>query len=156
MGLIANLASYARVNEYGFIETPYRKCLEGVIQEEFEYYSALGEKRKTISQAAIDFDKENVITAKSVIVRQDGDIKIVAPKDIDLIDLGPNQIGIGCRSLVPFLENDDANRALMGANMQRQAVPLIKSRAPLVGTGMERFVARDAGVTTTARRDGVV
>ena len=156
VGLIASLASYARVNEYGFIETPYRKCIDGVIQESSEYYSALNEKGKTISQAAIKFDDSNTITAKSVIVRQDGDIKIVAPKDVDLIDLSPNQMVSVAASLVPFLENDDANRALMGANMQRQAVPLIKSRAPLVGTGMERFVARDAGVTTTAKRDGVV
>ena len=155
VGLIASLASYARVNKYGFIETPYRTCVDGKITDQSKYYSALDEQGYTISQAAIP-TKGDTITATSIIVRQDGDIKIVEPKDVELIDVSPNQMVSVAASLVPFLENDDANRALMGANMQRQAVPLIKSRAPLVGTGMEAFVARDAGVTTTARRNGVV
>jgi DNA-directed RNA polymerase subunit beta len=156
VGLIASLASYARVNKYGFIETPYRKCVDGKLTGDVKYYSALDEKGFSISQAAIAMRDNTEITAQSVIVRQDGDIKIVQPQDVNLIDVSPNQMVSVAASLVPFLENDDANRALMGANMQRQAVPLIKSRAPLVGTGMEAFVARDAGVTTTAKRNGVV
>ena len=156
VGLIASLSSFARVNEHGFIETPYRKVVKGKVTNDVEYLMALDEKGKTIVEAAASLDDNNEFTNEFVIARKDSDVLLFNREEIDLMDVGPNQMVSVAASLVPFLENDDANRALMGSNMQRQAVPLVKNRAPLVGTGMERIVARDSGVTTRVKRDGVV
>src|SRR5512137_2082999 len=156
IGLIASLSTYARVNEYGFVETPYRKAEKGRVTEEVEFYSALEEEKHVIAQANAPVDRKGNFLGTTVSCRKGGEFVQVKPEEVDLMDVSPNQLVSVAAALVPFLENDDANRALMGSNMQRQAVPLIRTEAPLVGTGMEAIVARDSGVTMVARRDGVV
>jgi DNA-directed RNA polymerase subunit beta len=155
IGLISSLSTFGRVNEYGFIQTPYRKISEGKITEEVAFYSALEEENHTIAQAKIPV-KSGKIEAEFVPARRHGETVLARKEEIDLMDVAPNQLVSIAASLIPFLENDDANRALMGSNMQRQAVPLLKSQAPLVGTGMERLVARDSGVNVIARHGGIV
>ena len=157
IGLIASLSTYARVNRYGFIETPYRAVTDShVSAEEPAYYSALDEEGHVIAQANAALGEAFKLLDDSVSARRAGDFVIVPPERIDLMDVSPNQLVSVAASLIPFLENDDANRALMGSNMQRQAVPLLVTTAPLVGTGMEQVVARDSGVTSVARNNGVV
>jgi len=156
IGLINSLATYARVNQYGFIETPYRAFVKGKVQDEVRYISAMEEGRYIIAQANAQLDKNNKFIEELVPVRRQGDFGLARPEDIDLIDVSPKQLVSVAAALIPFLENDDANRALMGSNMQRQAVPLIKSEAPYVGTGMEATVARDSGVVIIAKRSGIV
>jgi len=156
IGLIASLSTYARVNEFGFIETPYRKVDSGEVTDQVEFYSALQEEGHYIAQSITGTDKKNNITVPMVSARHNGDIVTSKSEEINLMDVSPNQLVSVAASLIPFLENDDANRALMGSNMQRQAVPLIKTAAPLIGTGMEGIVARDSGVTLVAKREGVV
>jgi DNA-directed RNA polymerase subunit beta len=156
IGLIASLSTYARVNEYGFVETPYRKVEKGRVTDEVSFYSALEEEKHIIAQANASVDKRGAFTDHAVSCRKEGEYVHVKPEDVDLMDVSPNQLVSVAASLVPFLENDDANRALMGSNMQRQAVPLLRTQAPLVGTGIEAIVARDSGVTVVAKRDGVV
>jgi DNA-directed RNA polymerase subunit beta len=156
IGLIASLSTYARVNQYGFIETPYRIVNDATPSEQISYFSALAEENQCIAQATAATDKDGALSEKLVSARKGGEFALVPANQVTLMDVSPNQLVSVAASLVPFLENDDANRALMGSNMQRQAVPLIRTEAPLVGTGMERVVARDSGVTTTARRGGTV
>jgi DNA-directed RNA polymerase subunit beta len=156
IGLINSLATYARVNQYGFIESPYRRVRDGRVTDEVVYLSAMDEGRYAIAQANVEIDGEGRITAELTNCRKGGEFVMLHPQDIDLIDVSPKQLVSVAAALIPFLENDDANRALMGSNMQRQAVPLIRSEAPLVGTGMEETVARDSGVTIIARRSGIV
>ncbi len=156
IGLINSLATYARVNPYGFIESPYRKVVGGKVTDEVVYLSAMEEGRYAIAQANVEVDGHNRIKADLTNCRKGGDFVMAQPQHIDFIDVSPKQLVSVAAALIPFLENDDANRALMGSNMQRQAVPLIRADAPLVGTGMEETVARDSGVTIIARRSGVV
>jgi len=156
IGLINSLATYARVNQYGFIETPYRAVVKGKVEDKVRYISAMEEGRYIIAQANAQLDKNNKFVEELVPVRRQGDFGLARPEDIDLIDVSPKQLVSVAAALIPFLENDDANRALMGSNMQRQAVPLIKAEAPYVGTGMEATVARDSGVVIIAKRSGVV
>jgi DNA-directed RNA polymerase subunit beta len=156
IGLIASLSTYARVNDFGFVETPYRKVKEGRVSDEVLYLSALEEEEHTIAQANALLDAKNVFTADLVSSRIGGEFTMVRPEAVEFMDVSPNQLVSVAAALIPFLENDDANRALMGSNMQRQAVPLLRTEAPLVGTGMEKVVARDSGVTIVARRSGVV
>ncbi|MBL8613041.1 MAG: DNA-directed RNA polymerase subunit beta [Myxococcales bacterium] len=156
IGLIASLSTYARVNEYGFVETPYRRAGEGKVTDEISWFSALEEEGKYIAQAGSHMDEKGRFKDSLVSARLNGDFHLVTPDMIQLMDVAPNQMVSVAAALVPFLEHDDANRALMGANMQRQAVPLIRSQAPYVGTGMENRLARDSGVCIVARRDGVV
>ena len=156
IGLIASLSTYARVNEFGFIETPYRTVLEGRVTDEVKFYTALEEEGHNIAQCDTPSDKKGRITTQFVQARHNGEYVTVPPDQVTLMDVSPNQLVSVAASLVPFLENDDANRALMGSNMQRQAVPLVRADAPVIGTGLEGIVARDSGVTIVARRDGVV
>jgi DNA-directed RNA polymerase subunit beta len=156
IGLIASLSTFARVNEFGFVETPYRKVGEAKVTDEVVWFSALEEEGKYIAQATASLDERGKFKEATVSARYNGDFKIVAADQIQLMDIAPNQMVSVAAALVPFLEHDDANRALMGANMQRQAVPLLTSRAPLVGTGMEHRLARDSGVCVVARRPGIV
>jgi len=156
IGLIASLSTYARVNEYGFVETPYRRAGEGTVSKDVNWYSALEEEAKFIAQASAATDESGQFSESLVSSRLNGDFQMVTPDMIQLMDVAPNQMVSVAANLIPFLEHDDANRALMGANMQRQAVPLIRSWAPLVGTGMESKLARDSGVCVLARRDGVI
>lgn len=156
IGLINSLATFARVNPYGFIETPYRKVNQGVVSDEVIYLSAMDESRYTIAQANAPTDKNSRFLEELVQCRKGGDYLVARPDAIEYMDVSPRQLVSVAAALIPFLENDDANRALMGSNMQRQAVPLVKSQAPLVGTGMEAQVASDSGVTTVARYAGVV
>jgi DNA-directed RNA polymerase subunit beta len=156
IGLINSLATYARVNQYGFIESPYRKVVDGRVTDDVIYLSAMEEGRYAIGQADIEVDPKGRIAADLTNCRKNGDFILCKPEDVDLIDVSPKQLVSVAAALIPFLENDDANRALMGSNMQRQAVPLIRTEAPLVGTGMEETVARDSGVTIIARRSGIV
>jgi DNA-directed RNA polymerase subunit beta len=156
IGLIASLSTYARVNEFGFVETPYRKVEGGLVSNEVAFYSALEEEKHTIAQANAEMDKKGKFVQDLVSARRGGEFVQARPEDVDLMDVSPNQLVSVAASLIPFLENDDANRALMGSNMQRQAVPLLRTAAPLVGTGIEAIVARDSGVTVVAKRDGVV
>jgi DNA-directed RNA polymerase subunit beta len=156
IGLINSLATYARVNQYGFIESPYRRVAEGKVTDEVVYLSAMEEGRYAIAQANVEIDDKGRVKADLTNCRKGGDFVMARPQDIDFIDVSPKQLVSVAAALIPFLENDDANRALMGSNMQRQAVPLIRAEAPLVGTGMEETVARDSGVTIIARRSGVV
>ena len=156
IGLINSLATYARVNQYGFIESPYRKVEDGKVTDEVIYLSAMNEGRYSIAQANVPIDADGRIAEELTNCRKNGDFVLCRPEDVDLIDVSPKQLVSVAAALIPFLENDDANRALMGSNMQRQAVPLIRAEAPLVGTGMEETVARDSGVTIIARRAGVV
>ena len=158
IGLISSLGVYAKVNGMGFIETPYRKVNNGrlVLDSDPVYLSAEEEEGKLIAQANIEIDKEGNITAENVIAKLDADFPVVAPTELDYADVAPNQIASISASLIPFLEHDDANRALMGSNMMRQAVPLIRPEAPIVGTGLERQVASDSRVLINAEGDGVV
>jgi DNA-directed RNA polymerase subunit beta len=157
IGLIASLSTFARVNEYGFVETPYRRVEKGKVTDELRWYSALEEEGHYIAQANADIDKKSSkLTSTLVSARYNGEFVMVPPESVTLMDVSPNQLVSVAASLVPFLEHDDANRALMGANMQRQAVPLVRSAAPIVGTGLEGRVARDSGVCAVAKRDGVV
>ena len=156
IGLINSLATFAKVNKYGFIETPYRMVADGVVQDGWRYLSAMEEERLTVAQADAHTDASGRFVDELVSVRRQGDFRLVKPQEVTAIDVSPKQLVSVAAALIPFLENDDANRALMGSNMQRQAVPLIRSDAPLVGTGMEAAVARDSGATIVARREGVV
>ncbi|HLW70702.1 MAG TPA: DNA-directed RNA polymerase subunit beta [Candidatus Binataceae bacterium] len=156
IGLIAALSTYARVNDYGFIETPYREVENTRVSERIKYLSALDEEDKVIAQANAPIDAHGRFENEMVSARIGGEFTMVRREEVQYMDVSPNQLVSVAASLIPFLENDDANRALMGSNMQRQAVPLLKTEAPLVGTGLERTVGRDSGVTTIARRDGVV
>src|SRR5690349_6709113 len=156
IGLIASLTTYARVNDYGFIETPYREVDNGRVTDRVRYLSALEEEDHVIAQANAPIDGRGNFTVDLVSARKGGEFVMARPEEINFMDVSPNQLVSVAASLIPFLENDDANRALMGSNMQRQAVPLLRTEAPLVGTGMEKTVARDSGVTVVARRDGVV
>jgi DNA-directed RNA polymerase subunit beta len=144
------------VNKYGFIETPYRLVKGGVVQDGWKYLSAMEEERLVVAQADAPMDASGRFTEDLVSVRRQGDFRLVKPEDVTAIDVSPRQLVSVAAALIPFLENDDANRALMGSNMQRQAVPLIRADAPLVGTGMEAAVARDSGATIVARRPGVI
>ncbi|HWO12256.1 MAG TPA: DNA-directed RNA polymerase subunit beta, partial [Polyangiaceae bacterium] len=150
------LSCFARVNEYGFVETPYRSVKDGVVQGKVNWYSALEEEGKFIAQASNAQNEDGSFQDSLVSARFNGDYRMAAADQIELLDVAPNQMVSVAAALVPFLEHDDANRALMGANMQRQAVPLIHTEAPFVGTGMERCVAVDSGVCAVARRAGVV
>ncbi len=156
IGLIAALSTYARVNEYGFIETPYREVENNRVTDRIVYLSALDEEDKVIAQANALLDTHGRFTAELVSARIGGESTVVRAEDVQYMDVSPNQLVSVAASLIPFLENDDANRALMGSNMQRQAVPLLKPDAPLVGTGLEGTVGRDSGVTVVGKRDGVV
>src|SRR6266436_10006108 len=156
IGLINSLATYARVNQYGFIESPYRKVEKGIVTDAAVYLSAMEEGRFTIAQANAELDAKHKFVSDLISCRRGGDFVMSRPEDIDYMDVSPKQLVSVAAALIPFLENDDANRALMGSNMQRQAVPLIRAEAPLVGTGMEETVARDSGVTIIARRSGVI
>ena len=156
IGLISSLSTFARVNPYGFVETPYREVVDGIVNNEVKFFSALQEENHVISQADVGTDKQGKILAEQVFARRRGDTVMVRTEEVTLADVSPNQLVSVAAALVPFLENDDANRALMGSNMQRQAVPLVRTEAPLVGTGMEKVVARDSGVTVVAKRDGFV
>jgi DNA-directed RNA polymerase subunit beta len=156
IGLIAALSTYARVNEYGFIETPYREVENNRVTDRIVYLSALDEEDKVIAQANAALDAHGRFTAELVSARIGGESTVVRAEDVQYMDVSPNQLVSVAASLIPFLENDDANRALMGSNMQRQAVPLLKPDAPLVGTGLEGTVGRDSGVTVVGKRDGIV
>src|SRR6266436_6646583 len=156
IGLIASLSTYARVNEFGFIETPYRKVSNSSTTDKVEFYSALQEEGHYIAQSNTLMDKKGKFTEELISARHNTDTVMAKAEEATLMDVSPNQLVSVAASLIPFLENDDANRALMGSNMQRQAVPLIRTRSPLIGTGIEGIVARDSGVTVVAKRDGVV
>ncbi len=156
IGLINSLATFARVNKYGFIETPYRVVKEGQVTDEVHYMSATEEMRHTVAQANATLDADNRFVNDLVSTRQAGDYTLAPNESVDLIDVSPKQLVSVAASLIPFLENDDANRALMGSNMQRQAVPLLRAEAPLVGTGIEEIVARDSGAAIMAKRAGVI
>ncbi|MFT9165641.1 MAG: DNA-directed RNA polymerase subunit beta, partial [Komagataeibacter saccharivorans] len=156
IGLINSLATYAKVNKYGFIETPYRMVENGVLQDGWKYLSAMEEEKLVVAQADAKQDAQGNLTDDLVSVRRGGDFRQVPPTDVTACDVSPRQLVSVAAALIPFLENDDANRALMGSNMQRQAVPLVRSDAPLVGTGMEAAVAHDSGAAIVARRHGVV
>ncbi len=156
IGLINSLATHARVNKYGFIESPYRKVEGGKLQSKVEYLSAMEEARYTVAQANAEVDDNGMLVDDFVICRANGEVLPVARDEVNFIDVSPKQLVSVAAALIPFLENDDANRALMGSNMMRQAVPLLKAEAPLVGTGMEGVVAVDSGATVTAKRDGII
>jgi len=156
IGLINSLATFAKVNKYGFIETPYRMVTNGKVSDDYKYLSAMEEERLTVAQADAPKLEDGTLTEDLVSVRRNGDFRLVRPEEVTAIDVSPRQLVSVAAALIPFLENDDANRALMGSNMQRQAVPLIRSDAPLVGTGMEAAVAQDSGATIVARRAGVI
>ena len=156
IGLINSLATFARVNKYGFIETPYRKVAEGQVTDEVQYMSATEEMRHTVAQANASLDEKGRFVNDLVSTRQNGDYTLAQNESVDFIDVSPKQLVSVAASLIPFLENDDANRALMGSNMQRQAVPLLSAEAPLVGTGIEGVVARDSGAAIMAKRAGII
>ncbi|MCP5093481.1 MAG: DNA-directed RNA polymerase subunit beta, partial [Gammaproteobacteria bacterium] len=156
IGLINSLAVYARTNEYGFLETPYRKVKKGKVTADIDYLSAIEESQFIIAQANSELDKNGKFTEELVAVRYKNEFTLAGPQDVNYMDVSPRQIVSVAAALIPFLEHDDANRALMGSNMQRQAVPTLRAEAPLVGTGIERAVAIDSGVTVVARRGGYV
>jgi DNA-directed RNA polymerase subunit beta len=156
IGLINSLATYARINQYGFIESPYRKVEKAHVTKDVAYLSAMEEGKYTIAQANAELDAKGKFTSDLISCRRGGDFVMARPEDIDYMDVSPKQLVSVAAALIPFLENDDANRALMGSNMQRQAVPLLRAEAPLVGTGMEETVARDSGVAIAAKRSGIV
>ena len=156
IGLINSLASYARTNEYGFLETPYRRVLDGVVSDEIIYVSAIEEADYVIAQASVETDENGKLQGDLISVRHQNEFTVMSPDNVTLQDVSPQQVVSIAASLIPFLEHDDANRALMGSNMQRQAVPTLKSEKPLVGTGMERSVAADSGVCVVANRGGVI
>ncbi len=156
IGLINSLATFARVNKYGFIETPYRNVVDGKVTDEVHYMSATEEMRHTVAQANAQLDDKGKFINDLVSTRKSGEYTLQPPENVDLIDVSPKQLVSVAASLIPFLENDDANRALMGSNMMRQAVPLLVAEAPLVGTGIESIVARDSGAAILAKRGGVI
>ena len=156
IGLINSLATFARVNKYGFIESPYRKVVASKVTDEVIYLSAMQEARYSIAQANAAIGKGGKLEGETVVCRAAGEVLPLPPDKVDFIDVSPKQLVSVAAALIPFLENDDANRALMGSNMQRQAVPLVRAEAPFVGTGMEGVVARDSGSAIAARRTGVV
>ncbi len=156
IGLINSLSTFARVNKYGFIETPYRKVVDGKVTGEVIYLSAMEEQKHAVAQASADLNKDGSFAEELVSARQEGEFVMLPREQITLMDVSPKQLVSVAASLIPFLENDDANRALMGSNMQRQAVPLVRAEAPFVGTGMEETVARDSGAAITATRGGIV
>ena len=156
IGLINSLAAYARTNEYGFLESPYRKVVDGVVTDEIEYLSAINEANHVIAQASATLNDSNQFVDELINVRHMNEFTVKPAAEVDFMDVSPKQVVSIAAALIPFLEHDDANRALMGSNMQRQAVPTLKTQAPLVGTGMERYVARDSGVCKVATRGGVV
>ena len=156
IGLINSFASYSRTNQYGFIETPYRKVVNGKVTDEIVYLSAIDEAEHVIAQANVMLDKNNKFVDDLVAVRHANEFELMSPDRIDLMDVSPQQVVSIAASLIPFLEHDDANRALMGSNMQRQAVPVLRAEKPLVGTGLEIVVARDSGVCIVAKNSGVV
>ena len=156
IGLINSLASFARINKYGFIETPYRKVVDGKVTDEVVYLSAMEEAHHTIAQANAKLNAKGELTEELVTARRAGEVMLAKREEVDMIDVSPKQVVSVAAALIPFLENDDANRALMGSNMQRQGVPLLKVQAPLVGTGMEAVVAKDSRAAITAKRSGVV
>ena len=158
IGLINSLATFARVNKYGFVETPYRKVKDGRVTDEVVYLSAMEEGRYSVAQANVPIDAKGRFTEDLVVCRSSGtrDVVPMTPDKVDYMDVSPKQLVSVAAALIPFLENDDANRALMGSNMQRQAVPLVRAEAPFVGTGMEGVVARDSGAAIAARRSGVI
>ena len=156
IGLINSLATYARVNKYGFIESPYLKIENGKKTNEIVYLSAVEEGRYRIAQADEPSDEKGSLISDLINCRHDGDFDLVGPESVDFMDVSPKQTVSVAASLIPFLENDDANRALMGSNMMRQAVPLLTNEAPLVGTGMEGLVASDSGAALVASKDGIV
>ncbi|MBN1665223.1 MAG: DNA-directed RNA polymerase subunit beta [Deltaproteobacteria bacterium] len=156
IGLIVSLSTFARVNEYGFIETPYRVVKNGRVLDEVRYLTAIEEENHVIAPADSIIDKNGKFLSELITVRKGDDFLTVLPEEVDMMDVSPNQLVSVAAALIPFLEHDDANRALMGSNMQRQAVPLMKPEAPIVGTGIEAVVARDSGAVVAARRDGVV
>src|SRR5213596_3103813 len=156
IGLISSLSTYARTNEFGFIETPYRKVNGGRVTDEIIFLTALEEERFVIAQANAEIDRTGKFVQERVSARKGGEFRMVPPEELHFMDVSPKQLVSVAAALIPFLENDDANRALMGSNMQRQAVPLLQPEAPLVGTGMEHVVARDSGSVVVAKRPGVV
>ncbi|MBD0428007.1 DNA-directed RNA polymerase subunit beta [Aquisalinus flavus] len=156
IGLINSLATHAQVNKYGFIESPYRKVIDSKVTSEVVYLSAMEEQRHAIAQANAELNEDGSLANELVNCRYQGDALLVPREDVAYIDVSPKQLVSVAAALIPFLENDDANRALMGSNMQRQAVPLLQAEAPYVGTGMESIVARDSGAALTARRTGIV
>ncbi len=156
IGLINSLATFARVNKYGFIEAPYRRVVDSKVTDEVVYLSAMEEGKYHVAQANVPLDMDARFEEDLVLCRHAGDVMLVSPDRVDFMDVSPKQLVSVAAALIPFLENDDANRALMGSNMQRQAVPLVRSQAPLVGTGMEAVVARDSGAAIAARRTGVI
>ena len=156
IGLISSLSTYARTNEFGFIETPYRKVANGRVTDDIDFLTALKEEKFVIAQANAEMDRGGRFVQERVSARKSGEFRMVLPEELHYMDVSPKQLVSVAASLIPFLENDDANRALMGSNMQRQAVPLLQPEAPLVGTGMEHVVARDSGAVIVAKRPGVV
>src|SRR5437867_1597367 len=156
IGLISSLSTYARTNEFGFIETPYRKVANGRVTDDIDFLTALKEEKFVIAQANAEIDRNGRFVQERVSARKSGEFRMVSPEELHYMDVSPKQLVSVAASLIPFLENDDANRALMGSNMQRQAVPLLQPEAPLVGTGMEHVVARDSGAVIVAKRPGVV
>jgi DNA-directed RNA polymerase subunit beta len=156
IGLIASLSTYGRINDYGFIETPYRKVENGRVTQRLEYLSAFKDEQYIIAQANAPIDKDGTFLNERISARSGGDFVMVAPEQVDYMDVSPKQLVSVSASLIPFLEHDDANRALMGSNMQRQAVPLIQPEAPYVGTGMEAIAARDSGTVIIAKRSGII
>ncbi|PKF60304.1 DNA-directed RNA polymerase subunit beta [Psychromonas sp. psych-6C06] len=156
IGLINSLATFSRTNDYGFLETPYRKVVDGKPSDQVEYLSAIEEGSFVIAQASASVDENGLLNEESIPCRHQGETTFMSPADIDYMDVSPQQIISVAASLIPFLEHDDANRALMGANMQRQAVPTLRADKPLVGTGIERRLAIDSGVTVIAKRGGVI
>src|SRR5881398_179696 len=156
IGLISSLSCFARINDYGFIESPYRKVKDGRVTDEVVYLSAMEEGRYLVAQANAPIDHRGRFTEDLIVCRHAGDVLPITPDKVDYMDVSPKQLVSVAAALIPFLENDDANRALMGSNMQRQAVPLVRAEAPFVGTGMEGVVARDSGAAIAARRSGVI
>ncbi|MFC4260065.1 DNA-directed RNA polymerase subunit beta [Marinobacter lacisalsi] len=156
IGLINSLATYARTNSYGFLESPYRKVIEGQVTDEIVYLSAIEESNFVIAQASSALTDEGRLADELVTVRTQNEFTVTPPENVNFMDVSPRQVVSVAASLIPFLEHDDANRALMGSNMQRQAVPTLRADKPLVGTGLERIVAQDSGVCVTARRGGVI
>jgi DNA-directed RNA polymerase subunit beta len=156
IGLINSLATYARTNDYGFLESPYHKVVKGVVTTQVEYLSAIDEAQYVIAQASAPLDSKGRFETEMIDVRHQNEFTKTAAENVDFMDVSPKQVVSVAASLIPFLEHDDANRALMGSNMQRQAVPTLRAEKPLVGTGMERNVARDSGVCVTALRGGIV
>ncbi|MCF6220389.1 MAG: DNA-directed RNA polymerase subunit beta [Robiginitomaculum sp.] len=156
IGLINSLATHARINKYGFIESPYRKIIKGKVTNDVVYLSAMEEARYKIAQANAEVDDKSMLVGDMITCRVNGDVTLIERDEVDMVDVSPKQLVSVAASLIPFLENDDANRALMGSNMMRQAVPLLKAEAPLVGTGMEAVVAADSGAIVNAKRAGIV